>query len=324
MWQIQSTIMRNPFQGECSMDSPQPDLYFTLVGGLTGRVASSSASFGDRERMLFQAYVPGIEFCDPQPSCDVSIQHVESDKKDIVRDRSRDRDNIALYDQWNGQVSMDIFHLTYAAAREYYLENGNFTVHAACVGLDDLVLLAGPSGSGKSTVAQNLIERGRAKLFSGNKTVVYYNDDATLSAVAGTKTMTIPTAFYKQKLPAGNTVNYGDRTAYQLNKNDYASPGKIGAVYIVRLNDGVEDFQRVSQMSAVHALYPSFLDATNADVIVGGDMVYDSPNTPFMQLIKSFLAQQLARATRNLPVYKVTGSLPFVVETIERNEEGSR
>jgi hypothetical protein len=281
------------------------ELQFSLPKNFTGRfVSDGNIEISQKELLLLEAYVPGIEIVSGSPRFDARIEHKESDEQRMVVEGN----DITLYGSWDGKLSSDVYHLISGVARQHYLKNNLFPVHAACVGLDDLVLIAGHSGNGKTTVSLELLEKAGMKMYSGNKTVVDLARENP-EAVAGTRTMTARTADLKQDVQG---VQYGDRTAFKLDDAQYAEAGDIGSVVLVRLNDGVQDWRELSPTSALHRLYPYFLDSVNADVVVGSD-VFDGSAS---QQTKEYLAERLDSALQQVPVYSATGSLPFIVENI--------
>lgn len=204
---------------------------------------------------------------------------------------------------------MDLYHLLSGVARQHYLENHLYPTHAACLGLDDLVLLVGHSGSGKTSIALELLKDKEMKLFSGNTTVVSFEDDSVM-AVAGTPTITARAGDLKERFAA---QQYADRGAFSLAGAQYANPGKIKAAVVVRLNDKAQEWNKLSSISAIHTLYPYFLDTVHADTVVCGKFVHDGAIRPE---VKSYLAMRLADTLPRIPVYTACGSLPFVAGRI--------
>jgi len=283
------------------------ELQFSLPRNFFGRFGSDEdIEIGQKELLLLEAYVPGIEFVSGSPRFDVTVCHKRADDQKMVVDGGG---NITLYGQWNRKLSPDVYHLISGVARQHYLRNNLFPVHGACVGLDDLVLIAGHSGSGKTTISLELLEKAGMKMYSGNKTVVDLTEDGTLKTVAGTKVVTARTDDLKHQVKG---VQYGDRTAFRLNNDQYAQAGNIGSVVLVRLNDGVQDWRELQPTSALHTLYPYFLDTVNADIVIGKDVF----NGSVSQETKKYLAGRLGKAVERVPVYSAAGSLSFIVEKI--------
>ena len=283
------------------------ELQFSLPVNFVGCfVTDENIEIGAQERLLFEAYVPGIEFVSDYSRFDVTIEHKESDRQRmIVKENS-----ITIYDQWNGKLSYDVYHLLSGIARQHYLKYNLFSVHAACIDLDNLVLIAGHSRSGKTAISLELLIKAGIKIYSGNKTVVNLAGKRP-KAVAGTKIMTSKIKDLRDEFQG---VQYGDRVAFRLNDFQYAESGSIGAVVLVHLNDGEEEWKKLTPMNALHNLYPYFLDTVNADVVIGNDVFDGSISIDS----KEYLVDRLGQILQQTQVYSAIGSLQFICENIER------
>lgn len=276
-------------------DTRMADHYFSLPGGLTARF-STSCAIGREELLQLGAYVPGISIEEQATECsDITITHVISDAP-FLEDNGN---SVILHSPHSASIPADLYHLFYGVARREWIKRGFYPVHAACVGKgENFTLIVGHSGAGKTTLAQSLVDKHAMTLFSGNKTVVRFDAEGTITAVAGTKTMTA----------LDDRLN---RFAYEMPSDSYAHQpeAKIKSISIVRVNDGVEEEQGLCPLSALHTLYPYFMDAVNADVIVNGKDILDgTPTTD----IKTRLTSDLCRAVTMLPVYKYSGSMNFL------------
>jgi len=204
----------------------------------------------------------------------------------------------------SGMSSADVPHYLYGLVRLDLLKKELFPVHAACVGRDGrYALLVGHSGDGKTSVAMTLVEKSGWKMFSGNKTVVDLSGQGGIEAVGGTRVVTARRAD-------------DGRSAVRLEPDRYESSPRvvIAAVFRIRLSDGFERTARLSELSALHALYPFFLDAVNADVVLDGGNRVLSGEPPVGTREK--LARGLAAALSRIPAYEVTGSAAFVASKI--------
>ena len=279
-------------------------LHFTLPHGFRGGIISDSEfSVGERENLLLNAYVPG--YSQSSGYVTPSIRHCESANNWFTSD-----DNLAIWHGiWNHHIPLDAIHLLAGITRKQYLTSGFFVAHAACVGLDDLILLPGHSGSGKTAIALELMKRHGMRLYSGNTTVMQANEDGTLTTIAGTKTITAKTTENKH-----SGIPYGDRAAFMLADHEYAQPEKIKAIALVRLNDGRQDCTELSPDSALHTLYPLFMDTVHADVLVAGKVFDGSISNDKKEL----LAHMLRIAVERTPAVSLVGSLDYIVDSIAR------
>jgi len=273
-------------------------LTFKLPLGISATLKSDTPlPYTDKEEIIFQAYIPGIERA-TRGSGTIHIAYQHAKKESVHR-----RGKTLTVKGTLQTVENDIHHLLYSALRHELLKKEAYSVHAACVDVKGLILLVGHSGSGKTTIALELAKHGH-NIFSGNKTVVTKG-----KAITGTRAMTIKTAPQQ-----GNAITYGTRSAFLL--PSYAKSGPIKAVYLVRLNDGHDREERIGSMSALHTLYPFFLDTVNADTIIG-ESLYSNEVT---QKQKTTLVKMLRTMLKKTPVRTVTGSLPFVVGRIIHHE----
>ncbi len=306
-----------------------------LPGALLMRIEVPVAAFeSDAARELAEAYLPGAEFvgissrsgvlhvCTNEPT--LTIRFEESD----VCSLSRKGGCYVLRDKWKGEASlMDLLFLCYGAVRRSWLKRGLYPVHAAALDLGDggLTLLVGHSGSGKTAVTLSAVSRGR-KVFSGNKTLVRIDGDK-LIAVAGTRTMTTKAEDVERHLSTGAVKSgYQGRTAFYLNKEHYAptSPSMVHRIVLPRLNDGAEKARRLGSLAALHKLYPFFMDAVNADIVLSGGKVVLSGNPSEGVREKLTAGLGLVLATDDLfggvkatvTVTELEGSMAFINHTL--------
>lgn len=276
------------------------EYYLSLPGGLKARFKTAcDLRENDESRLYLAAHVPGVRFLDEKPdSFDFSLNHEFAEKTRLV---SKGND-ITFFTPTADEFARDICHLLYAVTRRELLKNELYPVHAACVGQDDsYVLIVGHSGAGKSTLAHDLVAEDDWKLFSGNKTVTSFEDGA-IRAIAGTSTMTV----LDDKLK---------RQSYEMDPECYAEDPEvtIEAVHIVRVNDGVEETQKLARSTGIRALHPFFLDVVNADVIVGDYHVFNGATS---SKIKHHLNRQLRQSLKAVPVYKSSGSMDFLTQRV--------
>jgi len=154
-------------------------------------------------------------------------------------------------------------------------------------------------------------------MFSGDKTIVAFGKNTTLHAVAGTRTMTMRTEDVKRHAPLmSETISFGNRSAFLLRNDAYASKKEIPItkIVLVRLNDGVEECIKLEPSHSLHTLYAYFLDTVNADTILcGGNAVFSGVMPASSQ---EYLSNSLSKALHKIPAYTVSGSLPLITRTI--------
>ncbi|MEI8223874.1 MAG: hypothetical protein WCG20_01985 [bacterium] len=236
------------------------------------------------EELVLSAYVPGIKKSSQVPEkIDLSVTY----------------DGVAGFAQ-----------KLYGLLRRELLTRKQFCVHGACVSIHKRVLIIGHSGSGKTTVALNLLEQG-ARIDSGNKTIVSFINDK-LFMNAGTTAVSIKnTDSIPDILMSNNRVEVWDRIIIDYQSEAY---GEIDAVVVVKLNSYKNILKQVVGDSRVHMLYPYFMDAVNADVVLDDNddvLVGRAPEGT-----ERYLSQHLRKTT--VPVYTIEGALEFVTDEIKK------
>jgi hypothetical protein len=281
-------------------------LKFSLPSQLHIDIESDSAIvFGDRELLVLNAYVPGIALAE-SGKADITIRHYESDTFAF----SGSADTYTIHDAWHGQFPDDLYHLLYAVARRAFLEQGLYSVHSICVGNDDQILAVGHTGVGKTSLLGELSASHGLRMLASNKTLVSLKD-ACMTAVAGTRTVSVrasDVSFWSGEIENG-TEKWGRHMFTIGGGREVRSPRPIKNVAIVRINDAVERCERLEPSAALHALFPYFLDAVNADVVLGGGkaVLSGAPSSENM----ATLARELASALERIPVYGITGSRQY-------------
>ncbi|HLC56420.1 MAG TPA: hypothetical protein VJJ23_04245 [Candidatus Nanoarchaeia archaeon] len=271
--------------------------------------SKSNLNFGYKEKLLFQAYIPGMRIIKTSDKVDFVINHIESDKRKMINKRK----HIIIYDKWQGKISMDIYHLIYSIVRIHYLNRKLFPIHAACINSDGLILLVGHSGSGKTNIALQLLDKNKKKIFSGDKTIISFASNGNIKAIAGINVVTGLTKDIKH-FNNKNKIYYHGRSAFLLNEDKIASPGRIKAIVLIKINDGKKEFHKINFTKALHTLYPFFLDIVNADTIICEKDIF--MGTPPKD-IQKYLIQMLNKALNKIPVYSITGSRLYIVNKIK-------
>jgi len=287
-----------------------------LPGDMRIGVTTNSAwAINQAGRMVLGAYLPGARVENGlQGNATYMVEHTEQRYR---RGLTQDYHTVQVHDRWQNQFPADLPHLLYGIARAYWLQRGLFPVHAACVEQGGKgTLLAGHSGMGKSSLALALVTQHGRRLVSGNTTLVRI-DQGALVAVAGTPVMTLKTAdFQKSGYKAADKTQYGDRTAFTLQAEQYSSTSQcaIGCIVLPRISGSRQTWHPVQALSAVHRLHPQFMDVERQDVVVAeGAGVY----TGIVSVnVRRQLGSALAGALRSTPVFEGMGSQNFLADRI--------
>lgn len=290
-----------------------PTYNLSLPADLNLRLVLPFPVFDDPQaRLLLGAYLPGTNFVYDPAEPTLTIAFKQSPQQRVTRGGSR----ITMHDTWRGQASLlDLIHLTYGACRLYWLQQEVYPVHSACVG--DL-LIVGHSGAGKTSTALRLAAKGH-KIFSGNKTLLKIDEHNRLVAIGGTHTITAKAGDANKHLQAtGEKVGYVGRNAFLLDEACYSAEPEVQVrrIAITQLNDGADSCTPLEPLSALHRLFPFFLDAVNADAVVcSGNAVL--PGTPPRGSQQALAERLLPALQESVTVWAVTGSMAFIETALE-------
>lgn len=278
-----------------------------------------SFTFGQQETIAFAAHLPGFTVLDPANQADFTIRHHYSEynphMEQIVVEPC-----LKITSNWKDTFPEDAIHLFYGVARTLWLERNIYPVHGACVGWgnqedEGFTLLVGPAGSGKTSLCLEMIVNHQAKLFSGDKTLVKIHSDHSMYAIAGTKTLTLRKED-AQRFPSIHKVNcqpLGERVAFQLEDDLYWGENacRIRRIAIISVNDMSGPGQRIpfSPMSALHSMYPIFLDRAREDVWIGGSLMFWDGTVAQLNRIQLQKQLETCFVSRMVEVIKTTGSL---------------
>lgn len=300
-----------------------------LGAGLSVKFQSNTHfDYTQNDEVQLSAHLPGLHEGDAETQ-QSTLKLIHHYKQGSVQLLQKD-DYVDIISPWKEKFPPDFIHLLYGAARVSWLEQGVFPVHAACIGNDQegYVLLMGTPGSGKTSLTLNAVFKKGCRVFSGDKTLLRFNDKNQLEAISGTHTITVRMEDVGrwEKIPKVHKHLFGDRLAFQLDSDYYSSKSVVAIkkIILVSLNDGIEVIQQLSPISALHTLYPFFMDKQREDILVeGGQAFFDGA---ISKEIRAGLAKKLKLALEEIPVYKAVASLERVTalineEVIEKNIE---
>jgi uncharacterized protein (TIGR00661 family) len=278
------------------LSKPRPALNFNLPGKMQLSIISNMLNFTDQNIWELQAHIPGlVQTSIVSKKKPIILEHIQTNNNELVLQQTDGK--VELFAKYTTQMPADIAHLLYGMVRKHYLEQHLCMVHAACLELADgrNVLIAGNSGVGKSSTALRLVLEHNAKLISGDKTVIRFNEHNRMYAIAGTNIMTLRVED-RAKWPQLNDnkgIIRGDRFVFKLKPEQYASTEAriIDAIFLLTPH-GV--LQAIKYPSSAHTLYPYFLDTARADVMVGNELFDGSISFAAKQHITNNLKSALS------------------------------
>lgn len=292
-----------------------------LGGCLTVDFHSDVAfAYTQDDEMQLSAHLPGLHTGEPEEK----HFHLEIDHHHQLGNFQLQQkgDRLDIVSMWEQKLPPDFIHLLYGAARVAWLENNIFPVHAACIGNDDgYVLLMGTPGSGKTSLTLNAAYEHGYRVFSGDKTLLKFDEQNQLVAIAGTRTITVRmedvdrwSSYSKE-----NEHLFGDRMAFQLPPAYYSEEKAvpIKKIIFVGLNDNVEVIQQLTPISALHMLYPFFMDKQREDILVEGNQAFFDGMVS--REIRAGLAKNLKVSLEEIPVYKAVASQKKITALINGN-----
>jgi hypothetical protein len=289
---------------------------FMLAGAVTAIVTShSNSTFDESDSLALQAHLPGIVELQQIPEkADVKITHEENEAFSLTEDGSE----VILKERWNSKISPDLPHLLYVMVHHEWLNKGLFAIHSACVGDDKegYVLLVGDAGCGKTSTALECARKHGLKIYSGDKTVIEIDDNSVLWGIGGTQVLTSRNPEKGRWSEMVDKSIETGRHTFRL-KEEYYANGKrvpIKAVVLLNLNDGRDSIQEFSRLSAVHNLYPYFMDTAKEDVILNdGKYVYDGSVS---RKVKQKNEPRLASGIKKIRTFKIIGSMDYVTDQV--------
>ncbi|NGX58144.1 MAG: hypothetical protein K940chlam3_01049 [Chlamydiae bacterium] len=272
--------------------------------------------FSEKDKISLSAHLPGFQEKPGPPPYDLVLNHRYHNETYVDQGIK----TTTILSSWNRTLPPDFIHVLYGLARQQWLNHEIYPVHAACIGNQEkgYILLVGSPGSGKTSLSLSAILDHDYQLFSGDKTLLKITGER-LEAVSGTRTVTVRLEDVKRwsKIPKIHEYRFGDRIAFQLPKKYQAQEASVSikAIFLVGLNDGAHVFTALSPLSALHTLYPFFLDKQREDVLIGENVAFiDGEINP---LVRQKLAQDLSKVLQKIPVFKANGSLEEVISFVE-------
>jgi hypothetical protein len=229
----------------------------------------------------------------------------------------------------------DLPHFIYALLRQYWIETDLAPIHSLCAGNN---LIIGHSGTGKSTLATELLTR-HYPVFSLDRTLLHVTEQS-LIPLAGTQVLSLRNngsynSIYNNNFnhvsshdfeviaqnaertilkikPSSETLIPTSGIKIDIGIDDMAhshnsyKDNKIQTIYLLNINDGEFKVNALSALSALHTLYPYFMDKIKEDIILGGGEIVFSGK--ISSLAQQQLIQRLKKMVESIPVMSLWGN----------------
>ena len=89
---------------------------------------------------------------------------------------------------------------------------------------------------------------------------------------------------------------------------------RIKSIVLINLNDGAHKNEKLNSLSALHTLYPYFIDTERADVLIEGGRVVLDGTVPLAN--KETISNNLGKCLAHTPTYHISGSLEFITDAV--------
>lgn len=275
--------------------------------------------FSKRDEFLVDAHVPGVILSKTIKVFHTCLAIVEL-RSSTQQMMSMRKHKIQITDYFQEEIPLYIFHVFYSIFHTNWLNNGIYSLHAACVTHKGLnVLLMGHSGVGKTTISLDLVNTFHFKLAYSDRILIKIKKDGSLITVGGTKVVT----YRKQNknIPSKllrSGVTYVDRNVERiLPEHDVTLKcNKIDAIVLVRLDATDQEIKKMEFFEALVSLYPFFFDLMNADALIfDGKDYFDG--TKVDPPVKRLVLNGLRKTIKKIPIATLSGSLSHISKSLD-------
>lgn len=226
-------------------------------------------------------HVPGIKYCDLNLIPNLVKQGVNNKLTiEFIKDKIGSNieiinDTIIVKGVWSNSFKSDFPHLIYSILRQRWINKDFYPVHSICINTSSTdiataiahnssCLLIGHSGSGKTTLAINALKKD-LQVTSFNKSVVSISDTMKLH---------VGTEIISEKNSNLTSPKFNSTSSIDV-KYKTSSIDVINKLYFFAIEGCELKVIPVNATSALHQLYPFFLDVVKEDVILTNNLIFE-------------------------------------------------
>lgn len=218
--------------------------------------------------------------------------------------------SILIKGLWNHSSKQDIPHLAYSLLRQYCIDHEIYPVHS--IGIHN-TLLIGHSGQGKTTLALEAIKEN-LPVFSTDRTLLHFEQDNLISRL-GTSLLSVRSKHVHfidyHKTPA--LIGYaGERELCYYKQANH--PNIIQSIVLFQITEQSLFVERISATSALHQLYPYFLDVVKQDVLLSQSLLFSGYNSNH---VKQLLACHLESWLKHHYVSFYSGTKEDIIQYLK-------
>lgn len=213
---------------------------------------------------------------------------------------------------WNNSSKQDIPHLAYSLLRQYCIDHEIYPVHS--IGIHN-TLFIGHSGQGKTSLALEAIKED-LPVFSTDRTLLHFDSGQLISRL-GTSLLSIRSQHSHcidyNKTPA-LTHYTGERELCYYKQ--MTQPNTIESIVLFQFSKDPLFIERISATSALHQLYPYFLDVVKQDVLLSQSLLFSGYNNNH---VKQLLACHLESWLKEHHVSFYSGTKEDIIQYLKKN-----
>lgn len=255
--------------------------------------------------LSLKALIPGLDISKKHRQKEDIIVSFETSKRFRIKNK---KNSYKICGQWSEHFKNELPHLLYNIIRTYMLNHKMFPVHSININGN---LFVGHSGVGKTSLAVEAL-KNNLSVYSFDKSILLFKK-SKLQMIAGTQVLSVRKSVRVNFEPSliAESRNIFDCKVKQSKQ--------VYNIYLFQLSSNNLFIEKIKKESAIHQLYPYFLDIIKSDTIIDTQHVFEGKVT---KITKEFLIKKLKKTLSTLSVQFVSGRKEDIVKMImELNHE---